>query len=63
MLSAWEDLGTADAVILAVPHRHYLQMPLEQLLGSLAETAVFIDVKSVIPREALERANIRYWRL
>ena len=36
-LSSWEQLPPADALVLAVPHRHYLDMDLDSLLGLLRE--------------------------
>jgi UDP-N-acetyl-D-galactosamine dehydrogenase len=62
-LDSWDDLPQADAVILAVPHRHYLEMPLAALTGKLAPGGCFIDIKSALDRTALAAAGIRVWRL
>jgi UDP-N-acetyl-D-glucosamine/UDP-N-acetyl-D-galactosamine dehydrogenase len=63
-LTAWENLPTdADAIVAAVPHRRYLQMPLEDLLGRLKKNGVFIDVKSAFDRVAIREAGHRMWRL
>jgi len=62
-LSEWKDLPTADAVVLAVAHRHYLEMPLSQLLGKLKPGGVVIDVKSVLDRAAVAALGFSLWRL
>jgi UDP-N-acetyl-D-galactosamine dehydrogenase len=43
----WKDL---DAIILAVPHRPYLEQPVSKLLSSLRSQGVFFDVKSKVNR-------------
>ena len=63
-LTPWENLpADADAIVAAVPHRRYLQMPLEDLLGRLKKNGVFIDVKSAFDRVAIREAGHRMWRL
>jgi UDP-N-acetyl-D-galactosamine dehydrogenase len=59
----WNALPKADAVILAVPHRHYLEMPTEQFVARLVDGGCVIDIKSVLDRSALESAGARLWRL
>ena len=59
----WNALPKADAVILAVPHRRYLEMPTEQFVARLADGGCVIDIKSVLDRSALESAGARLWRL
>jgi UDP-N-acetyl-D-galactosamine dehydrogenase len=57
-----DELRPASAVILAVAHRHFRDMPVssyrELLCGS-----VLIDVKGVFHRDELEGMGIRLWRL
>ncbi len=62
-LSNWGELAPADALVLAVPHAHYLDMTLPALTGMLAPKGIVIDVKSRLSREALEEAGVPYWRL
>ena len=63
-LRSWEELPTeADAVIAAVPHRGYVEMPLRTLLSRLKKNGVFIDVKSAFDRTAISEAGFRMWRL
>jgi len=63
-LTPWEELpAEADAVVVAVPHRSYLAMPLRELLSRLKRNGVFIDVKSMFDRTAVIEAGFRMWRL
>lgn len=50
-----------DALVLAVPHRDYLDRMIE-LPGMLADGGILIDVKSVVDREIMP-GNLRYWSL
>ena len=66
-LTSMADAKDADCVILAVAHREFREMSLEELEGLFAETdnnqKVVIDVKSILDRQALEAAGYRFWRL
>jgi UDP-N-acetyl-D-galactosamine dehydrogenase len=62
-LERWQDLPAADALILAVAHRSYLELPKEDLLKKVVRHGVVIDVKSVLDAEALRHQGIRVWRL
>ncbi len=62
-LEAWPDLPAADALILAVPHRTYLELPREDLLKKVVRHGVVIDVKAVLDAEALRQQGVRVWRL
>lgn len=63
-LTAWEDLPTdADALIFAVSHRQYLDMPLESLLTSLRVGAVVADIKAALPAARIVEAGHTLWRL
>lgn len=62
-----ESVKNADCVILAVAHREFCELSLEQLDALFApmpnEEKIVIDVKSVLNKAALETAGYRYWRL
>jgi UDP-N-acetyl-D-galactosamine dehydrogenase len=62
-LSEWDALPAADALILAVPHRRYLELPTEAWLRKVVRTGCIIDVKSVLDAAALRREGLRVWRL
>jgi UDP-N-acetyl-D-galactosamine dehydrogenase len=50
-----------DALILAVPHRQYLEKP-EKLTAMLRDGGIFVDIKSTIDPKAIP-GNLRYWSL
>lgn len=54
-----------DAVVLAVPHRMFLDMPPESYTGLLrngGEPAVFVDIKGAY-RDAGNKSGVMYWSL
>ena len=58
----WSELGSLDALVLAVPHRELLAKPLQELLGVVREGGVFVDLKSAIDPKAVRR-DLQYWSL
>jgi UDP-N-acetyl-D-galactosamine dehydrogenase len=62
MLAHWNELKKLDGIILAVPHRQYLEKMPKQLLAGLRNDGVVVDVKSVLNPEALS-PEISYWGL
>lgn len=58
----WQDLSNLDAVVFAVSHQAYLDMPREQLLACARPGGVFMDVKSVFD-PATVPSNLSYWSL
>lgn len=62
-LVGWEALPRADAVLLAVPHRQFLEMSTTVFVEKLAAGGCVIDIKSALDRSALEHAGVRLWRL
>ena len=62
-LSNWDQLPQADAMIFAVAHREYAEMPIEILLSRIRENGVVVDVKSSLdPSDAAAR-GMAFWRL
>ena len=61
-LQPLERLTDLDALVLAVPHRAYLDAPVEQLSDRLRPGGVLVDVRSAIPQGAV-RADITTWSL
>ena len=54
-----------DAVVLAVPHRMFLDMPPEAYVGLMrngGKPAVFVDIKGV-HRDAGNKSGVMYWSL
>lgn len=62
-LQTWEQLPIAEAMIVAVAHREYLEKPQDELLGKLASGGVFVDVKSQFNASAIQSAKRTVWRL
>jgi UDP-N-acetyl-D-glucosamine/UDP-N-acetyl-D-galactosamine dehydrogenase len=63
-LSKWLDLRDIDGIVVAVAHREYVDMGLENLLKPLRSKGegVVIDVKCLLDREKLPK-TLKYWRL
>jgi UDP-N-acetyl-D-galactosamine dehydrogenase len=61
-LAPLDEMKQLDALVLAVSHKAYLDMPVEQLGGMVREGGLFLDVKSAIEPARLGR-GIRYWSL
>jgi UDP-N-acetyl-D-galactosamine dehydrogenase len=62
-LTPWEALPQADALIAAVSHRQYQDMPLADLQSKLRPAGVFVDVKSAYPSQAMTEVGLRVWRM
>jgi UDP-N-acetyl-D-galactosamine dehydrogenase len=62
-LSDWDALPQAEALVVAVGHREYLDRPLDGYAGRLAPGGCFVDVKAAFDRTALAARGWRVWRL
>jgi UDP-N-acetyl-D-galactosamine dehydrogenase len=62
-LAAWDTLPAADALILAVAHKQFLERDTGELMQKVVRKGCVIDVKCVLDTEALRRAGLRVWRL
>lgn len=62
-LTPWEQLPEADALIAAVSHRQYLDMPVSELLAKLKPNGVFIDIKAAYPDVQSHQGQVCLWRL
>ncbi|HZM37370.1 MAG TPA: nucleotide sugar dehydrogenase [Burkholderiales bacterium] len=62
-LERWENLPAGDALILAVPHRAYLETELSELRQKIVKRGCVIDIKSVLDAATLRREGLRVWRL
>ena len=58
-----ESLGDLDGLVLAVPHREFLELPASKLIERLAPHGVFVDVKAVVDPAPFRDAGIAVWRL
>ena len=63
-LTPWDKLpAQADAIVAAVSHRQYKEMPLGDILGKLKPGGAFTDVKSAYDPAAIHAAGATLWRL
>jgi UDP-N-acetyl-D-glucosamine/UDP-N-acetyl-D-galactosamine dehydrogenase len=62
-LRAWDDLPPADALILAVAHRQFLETPTSAYLQKIVRRGCLIDVKSVLDADTFRREGLQVWRL
>lgn len=65
-LSDFSDVKNMDAVILAVAHDAYKDLPMEQIekmYVSTHQVKVLSDIKGLLDRKAYEQAGYLYWRL
>ena len=63
-LQQWNDLKNVDGLIVAVAHRAYAKMSLQELLKPLRnqQEGVLIDVKSLLDRTKIS-PSLKYWSL
>ncbi len=57
-----ETLAGLDALVLAVPHRAFLERPLAELLAPLKSDGIVFDVKSALDPAAIPK-GLSYWSL
>ena len=62
-LTPWEALPKADALVLAVAHKAYRELAMEDYRNMLNGGGCLVDVKSIIDRSQAEAAGIHVWRL
>ncbi len=63
-LTTWDALPRgADAIVAAVAHRDYLQLPIASIRPLLKDGGVFVDVKSAHDPATIEQAGYTLWRL
>src|SRR5687768_1294381 len=62
-LVSWEQLPSADALIVAVSHKEFVERPLKDFQSKMTGNGCFIDVKSQFDPAALRKAGINVWRL
>src|SRR5467141_2905047 len=62
-LVSWDELPTAEAMVVAVAHRQFRNVGAETFARNIVKGGCFIDVKSQFDREALSAAGLCVWRL
>lgn len=62
-LTPWNQLPKADAIVAAVSHKEYLNMPFDNICSVSKTNSVFIDVKSAYNQEDITSNGFTLWRL
>jgi UDP-N-acetyl-D-glucosamine/UDP-N-acetyl-D-galactosamine dehydrogenase len=62
-LSPLEDLTDLDALIFAVSHRQFLEVPLTRWVERVRQGGVVVDVKSAMDPSTLPDGRVSYWSL
>lgn len=62
-LVALEDMSNLDALVLAVAHKAYCAMSVENYLGMLGTGCPLIDVKGIVEKRRAEECGLKVWRL
>jgi UDP-N-acetyl-D-galactosamine dehydrogenase len=62
-LKSWEDLPRADALIVAVGHRQFMDRSLGEFQSKINDNGCFIDVKSQFDPAVFRNAGFSVWRL
>jgi len=61
-LTALEEMTRLDALVLAVSHKSYLDVPQDRLTAMVKDGGIMVDVKSVLDPGRVGR-GMRYWSL
>jgi UDP-N-acetyl-D-galactosamine dehydrogenase len=62
-LCSWQDLPAADALVLAVGHRPFVERSAAAYLEKIVRRGCLIDVKSLCDAAAFRREGVLVWRL
>jgi len=62
-LCSWEDLPAADAMILAVANKAFLELPTQEILRKIVRQGCLVQVKPALDPAAFRREGVRVWRL
>ena len=62
-LTSWEEMANLDAVILAVGHKFYRNIPATDLADKIIHRGCLVDVKSILNVEEVKKTGLNYWRL
>ena len=62
-LCGMQDVGDADAVVVAVAHEAFRKLDLSRIASLQRGTPVLVDVKGIYDMDAAKDAGFVYWRL
>jgi len=63
VLNEFDNLPTADILVIAVGHKVYRDMELALLLAKVKPGGVILDVKSILPKDKVIAMGYTLWRL
>lgn len=63
ILTKWDNLPQAAALILAVPHNEIIELPVSHFAEKMDQGALFVDVKAIKSKTEVEKAGFKYWSL
>ncbi len=59
----WENYSDYHAIVIAVPHESYKEIPKERFVQKLLTNGQLVDIKSLYCEESFKGTNISYWSL
>jgi UDP-N-acetyl-D-galactosamine dehydrogenase len=62
-LCTWDNLPAADALILAVAHKPFVELTPQEILRKIVRQGCLVQVKPVLDPAAFRREGVRVWRL
>jgi len=62
-LCTWDNLPAADALILAVAHKSFLELTPQEILRKIVRQGCLVQVKPALDPAAFRREGVRVWRL
>ncbi len=62
-LCRWDDLKDLSALIIAVPHKEYVETSLPEFKEMLLPDGCLVDVKSVFENDQAKELSLNFWRL
>jgi intein/homing endonuclease len=62
-LVSWAEISNIEHLVLAVAHRFYRELNIDEYKKKLIKNAHISDVKSFLDRDAFANAGIKIWRL
>ena len=63
MLTSWDELPRADAIVSAVAHSQLRERSVDELAAKLVPNGVYVDVKGQVDAAALRSRGVKVWRL
>jgi UDP-N-acetyl-D-galactosamine dehydrogenase len=62
-LMPWDKLFLADAIIIAVPHKQFFDISIDDLLKKLKPGGLFVDLRSNYSKKVIKEKGFHVWAL